>query len=188
MNNVDRSSRLIKMHILWAWSTQTYNHIDSQIDRWIGDLLIKPLFIHGLYLMAYQLTFAVLVLELCKSKLPSLTVKMATGWKKRRGGIVPLPCDFHPPVFLKMTGPSVFLLTHQYFRALHMECSSDFEYKACTQTSSLFLSDMTTSNAQWKLKNQCTAPLTPYLMKFVKALLGDAGSFIKSRGGNIEEI
>ena len=74
-----------------------------------------------------------------------------------------------------------------------MECSSDFEYRARAYTSSLFLSDMTSSNAQWKLKNQCIKvpphiPL-PYLMKSVRELLEDVGAFIKSsaskHGGNI---
>lgn len=54
----------------------------------------------------------------------------------------------------KVTGRSVFLLTHQFFRALHIECSSDFEYGAYAYTSALFLSDMTSSNAQWKLKER----------------------------------
>lgn len=121
------------------------------------------------HLMANQLTFAVLVSRLYKSELPPLTVKMARAWKKkkkewereRRHHPSSLWLPF-ASAFLKVTGRSVFLLTHQYFRALHMECSSDFEYRACAYISSLFLSDMTSSNAHWKLKSSASSSPPPF--------------------------
>lgn len=135
--------------------------------------------------MANQLTLTVLVSGLYKSELPPLTVKMATAWKKKRHHPSSLWLPFSS-AFLKVTGRSVFLLTHQYFRALHMECSSDFEYRARAYTSSLFRSDMTSSNAQWKLKNQCIKPPPgpPYLMKSVRELQEETRAFKETSARN----
>lgn len=166
IRGVGRSLQWINMHQIWAWrQTDRKTDRDIYIYNWLIDW-------SNLYLLSLSCTqWLISWLSLCLSQ-GSTKVNylhwqlkwLRPGKKKKKKERRHHPSSLWLPfssAFPKVTGRSVFLLTHQYFRALHMECSSDFEYRARAYTSSLFLSDMTSSNAQWKLENRCIEVLPP---------------------------
>lgn len=116
----------------------------------------------------------------------ALARKKGRGGEKKTGGIILLPCDFHLPLrFWKWQDAECFCLL--------INISEHYTWNAPVtlnigpvRTPRLFLSDMSSSNAWWKLekkKKSSTSrspPHPPFLMKSVGEWLEDMEAIMNS--------
>lgn len=123
--------------------------------------------------------------------------KKKGGREEKRGGIILLPCDSHLPLrFWKWQEAECFCLL--------INISEHYTWNAPVtlnigpvRTPRLFLSDMSSTNARWKLENRYIkppppAPHPPFLMKSVGEWLEDTGAIMESstrkHKGNIRYV